>query len=225
MAFAYSPKIVTDGLVFAVDAANTKSYPGSGTTWKDLSGNSNDGTLTNGPTFDSANGGSIVFDGSDDYVEFFYSGDLTTESFTFSFFAKSDVTGGNRYTFMGLSNGGDYAFKTYNMQIWSGEKQFLSFVGTNSSYSSYSFNINGDFRDWNFYCTVITPTYIKTWVNDDLMYDSNVALRGSFDRFWIGQRLGQHFNGKIPNFLIHNKALTDQEVLQNYNALKGRFNL
>ena len=67
MAFSYSPKIVTDGLVFAVDAANKKSYPGSGTTWTDLAG-SNDGTLTNGPTFDSGNGGSIVFDGSDDYI-------------------------------------------------------------------------------------------------------------------------------------------------------------
>ena len=63
MAFNYSPKTVTDGLVFAVDAANKKSYPGSGTTWTDLAG-SNDGTLTNGPTFDSGNGGSIDFDGT-----------------------------------------------------------------------------------------------------------------------------------------------------------------
>ena len=52
MAFRYSPKIVTDGLVLSVDAANKKSYPGSGTTWYDLSGNAINGTLTNGPTFD-----------------------------------------------------------------------------------------------------------------------------------------------------------------------------
>ena len=62
------PDIITDGLVLYLDAANTKSYIGSGTTWKDLSGNSNDGTLTNGPTFDSGNSGSIVFDGVDDFV-------------------------------------------------------------------------------------------------------------------------------------------------------------
>ena len=225
MATKGGPNTIEDGLVFVVDAANNKSYPGSGTTWKDLSGNDNDGTLVNGPTFDGANGGSLVFDGTDDYVEFPYSGDLTTESFTFMFFAKSDVTGGNRRTFMGLSNGGDFAYKTYNMQIWSGEKQFLSFVGNNSSYSSYNFYINGDFRDWNFYCTVMTPTTIKTWVNDELMYDSNVNLRGSFDRFWIAQRGGQYFQGKIPNFTIYNKALSDSEVLQNYNALKDRFGL
>ena len=65
--FANNAPIVTDGLVFYVDAGNSNSYPGSGTTWSDLIG-SNDGALTNGPTFDSANGGSIVFDGTNDYV-------------------------------------------------------------------------------------------------------------------------------------------------------------
>lgn len=62
-------KIVTDGLVLCLDAADRNSYPGSGTTWSDLSGNTNTGTLTNGPTFSSANGGNIVFDGTNDYVE------------------------------------------------------------------------------------------------------------------------------------------------------------
>jgi uncharacterized delta-60 repeat protein len=67
MGISYNPRIVTDGLVLALDAANPKSYPGSGTTWTDLSGNGNTGTLTNGPTYSSANGGSIAFDGVDDY--------------------------------------------------------------------------------------------------------------------------------------------------------------
>lgn len=66
MATNGGPNIIQNGLVFALDAANKKSYPGSGTTWKDLSGNGNDGTLTNGPTFDSGNGGSIVLDGTND---------------------------------------------------------------------------------------------------------------------------------------------------------------
>ena len=69
MATKYSPKTVTNGLVLSLDAANTKSYPKSGTTWTDLSGNSNNGTLTNGPTFSAVNGGCIVFDGVDDYVD------------------------------------------------------------------------------------------------------------------------------------------------------------
>jgi len=69
MGRAHSPSLVMNGLILCLDAGNTKSYPGSGTTWTDLSGNGNNGTLTNGPTFNSSNGGSIVFDGSNDYAE------------------------------------------------------------------------------------------------------------------------------------------------------------
>ena len=68
MGLSHSPRIVTDGLVFCVDAGDKMSYPGAGTTWTDLSKNRNNGTLINGPTFDSANGGSISLDGSNDYI-------------------------------------------------------------------------------------------------------------------------------------------------------------
>jgi hypothetical protein len=68
MAFNYSPKVITDGLVLYLDAANQYSYPRSGTTWSDISRTGANGTLTNGPTFSSANGGSIAFDGTNDYV-------------------------------------------------------------------------------------------------------------------------------------------------------------
>jgi hypothetical protein len=68
MAFNYSPKIITDGLVLYLDAANPKSYVSGSTTWGDLSRGGNNGTLVNGPTFSSANGGSIVFDGVNDYI-------------------------------------------------------------------------------------------------------------------------------------------------------------
>ena len=78
MSYSYGKSIVTDGLVFYVDAANDNSYPGTGTTWSDLIGG-NDGALTNGPTYSSANGGSIVFDGVNDYttVSVSTSGDIT----------------------------------------------------------------------------------------------------------------------------------------------------
>ena len=89
MALSHSPKIVTDGLVLCLDAGDGKSYGGSGTTWTDRSVNSNNGTLTNGPTFDSSNGGSIVFDGSNDYTSF--SATKTAEC-TFAVWAKSNET-------------------------------------------------------------------------------------------------------------------------------------
>jgi len=68
MATNYNPKITTDGLVLCLDAANPKSYPGSGTAWFDISGNSRNGTLTNSPTFSSSNQGYFSFDGTDDFV-------------------------------------------------------------------------------------------------------------------------------------------------------------
>ena len=71
MALSHSPSIITDSLILCLDAANTKSYPGSGTVWTDLSGNGNNVTLTNGPTYSSVDGRSIVFDGTNDYADFF----------------------------------------------------------------------------------------------------------------------------------------------------------
>ena len=68
MALAHSPRIVRDSLAFYLDAANTKSYPGSGTTWTDISGKGTNATLTNGPTFNSGNIGSIALDGTNDYL-------------------------------------------------------------------------------------------------------------------------------------------------------------
>jgi hypothetical protein len=70
MGIRRGPNIVTDSLVFAVDAANPSSYVSGSTTWKDQTINQNNGTLTNGPTFDSGNQGSVVFDGSNDYVDY-----------------------------------------------------------------------------------------------------------------------------------------------------------
>ena len=70
MSFHYFPKIVTDGLIFYVDASNPKSYDTTGTTWNDISRNNNNGVLTNGPTYNSSNLGNIVFDGTNDFVQF-----------------------------------------------------------------------------------------------------------------------------------------------------------
>ena len=89
MAVSAGPKIVKDGLVLCLDAGNSESYPGSGTTWTDLSGNGNNGTLTNGPTFNTGSLGSISFDGINDYCDV---GNTLTNGFTemtISVFAKT----------------------------------------------------------------------------------------------------------------------------------------
>ena len=105
MGLSHSPKIVTNGLVLCLDAGNTKSYPGSGTAWNNLSSTSNNGTLTNGPTYDSTNGGSLIFDGTNDYIQSgsfsnLLTADITVETWIYLTAASSDWvriigTGGN----------------------------------------------------------------------------------------------------------------------------------
>jgi hypothetical protein len=83
----YEP-IVTSGLVMNLDAGFTPSYPRQGTTWYDVSGNDYNGALTNGPTFNSANGGSIVFDGVDDYANNSNPSSLQNQNLTVSMWIK-----------------------------------------------------------------------------------------------------------------------------------------
>jgi hypothetical protein len=92
MAVNYSPKIITDGLVLYLDAANTRSYPGSGTVWSDLSRGGNNGTLRNGPTFNSGNGGSIVFDGVNDYASFPNNTNLDNQKITMENWVYPTIT-------------------------------------------------------------------------------------------------------------------------------------
>ena len=95
-----TPRIITDGLVLYVDAANTKSYPGSGTVWTDLSPTQITGSLTNGPTFNSANGGSIFFDGTDDIVDLGTNNTLNfTDSFSVSFWMRANLSIANKAQF------------------------------------------------------------------------------------------------------------------------------
>jgi hypothetical protein len=81
---SYYGNIVKDGLILDLDAAKRDSYPGTGTTWNDISGNQNNGTLVNGPTFNSGNGGSIVFDGVNDYANLSDPMSLRLETFNFT---------------------------------------------------------------------------------------------------------------------------------------------
>jgi hypothetical protein len=100
MAGTIAPNIVTDGLVLYLDAANTKSYVSGSTTWNDMSGFSNNGTLVNGPTFNSANGGSIVFDGVNDYVDCNSTIVNLNSSFTFASWVKTPLNLSSNSSFL-----------------------------------------------------------------------------------------------------------------------------
>lgn len=217
--FANNAPIVTDGLVFYVDAGNSKSYPGSGTTWSDLVGG-NDGTLTNGPTYDSGNAGSIVFDGTNDYI----STQLTCgTTFTWFVWFKTDVVSSGYRNIIAIPSP-DYMLmlldgNTTSMGFWTpdglgGGSLNMDSISANTWYNAVFV------REGN----SITNGY-KTYLNGVFKGQANTGTWSSSDYVWLGGRSGQsqYLNGNIACAMVYNKALTAAEVLQNYNALKNRF--
>lgn len=223
MATNGGPNIIEDGLVFAVDAANKKSYPGSGTTWNGLAG-SNDGTLTNGPTFDSGNGGSIVFDGTNDYVDFGEIGTSIPSYFTWEVIVKP-LSFTETLRLMWTRNGGGCW-----MNLNSNSANFT--IGTIQDYSiNGTFNVGDiyiltyviDNDQWKMYVNggLLGSTYITTTrTQSDNVYVSGVVLNSNGTI-----RSTNHSNQSMYNIKYYNRALTPQEVPQNYNALKSRFGL
>jgi hypothetical protein len=227
--YTNGPKIVTDGLVLALDAGNTKSYAGSGTVWRDLSGNNNSGSLTNGPTFDSGNGGSIVFDGVNDFVNIPYSGS-TANTYTFSITMKSntmDSNSSNRQTLFGLSEGTNQSFRIFSIEVWGNTG--VGFRGDGGStqdvnFFAYFWNLGKDANNINVYTITLTPTYHRIYVNGELKNTINIATTAPFDNIVLGwRRSGNFWNGRCYNFNMYTRELTPQEILQNFNATRGRY--
>ena len=228
MAFQYSPKIVTNGLVVALDAANKKSYPGSGTSILDLSGNENNGTLENSPTFDSGNGGSIVFDGVDDFITCGNNPSLqiTGELTQYAWFKSSNTAQ------QGIIYKDNQTYRCYKLQTTSTGKVFPIFFSSNSAYNSFEGNTvitNGDWQ--NLVATYTPSTSVKIYVNGILDATYTSGIPPFLDNDSVNLELGRkgdgnfYLNGNIAIAQIYNRALTSQEVLQNYNATKTRFGL
>jgi len=225
--------------VLCLDAANPKSYGGSGTVWKDLSGNGNNGTLTNGPTFDSGNGGSISFDGVNDYTII---GNTTPSSllgnpvFTVEgWFKKSGSwSGGSTWgiggngSLQGINSWTAGATDIISIDLWG--------TSTYSTGQTYSANI-WKYCVWIYRGSTFTTSNISIYI-DTVEYTglSLQILRGGSGTPNInnsGIVLGRAgtienaYYGKpvISNFKIYNRALSNTEILQNYNATKSRFGL
>jgi hypothetical protein len=230
MATIGGSNVVTNGLVLALDAANTKSYPGSGTTWNDLSGNNNSGSLVNGPTFDSGNGGSIFTDGTNDYISSPYFGN-TTDSFTFAAWFKNDNYSEDKFL---LARGRDGSGNGWSLHI----KIFttglsVSAVVTTSG-GATQFSATGTstlaLNSWYYLTGVWTAgVSIKHYVNGILEATTNTSttnLRTSTDGWVIGSLTTTNFtSGYNAIAQVYTRVLSDAEVLQNYNAQKSRFNL
>ena len=222
--------IVQNGLVLNLDAGVSDSYPGSGTTWTDLSGNANNGTLTNGPTFSSANGGSLVFDGVDDYINGLNSallcpGPIITATLCcwckLSTTSATDIIIGmqnpsDNRVYLGVYNGfWEVGFGSF---AWNG-----GFTGERASATTNLTNLCLSILAGSAYL------YVNTNLNITKTTDTTVSLSGTFP---IGayQFLGNFDTANMgPNNIsqvsIYNRALTSQEIQQNFNATRGRYGI
>ena len=228
MGITYNPKVVTDGLVFCVDAASKRSYPGTGTTWTDLAGGNN-GTLTNGPTFSSANGGCLVFDGSDDYVLLGNDVNLGTSA-SITVWVKGL---GDEGTVAGATSptDGGYILGTTVSGISSYVRMYPDNDGVLDR-ASISNSFTDIFAEWTHLSIsrdVLTVyLYVNGVANLITTYNNSGTMATAGTRVKsIGARDtgSSPMEGQIACLQLYNRALTADEVRQNYNATRGRFGL
>ena len=231
MAYFTGPNIVTDGLVFAVDAGSARSYPGSGTSTTSLVGTSV-GTLTNGVGFDNANGGSFTFDGSDDYISVAYNTELNTPlGATFDVWIYPTSSG--EFLTRGTSDSGT---TPDNPRFYIGGSGGLYFDWSVPGVDTYVDTASGvvTLNAWNNIIGVATPgqqlrVYINT-IEPSYGTVSNTLptpLANTANPLIIGGAtwIPRYISGKIAAVKLYNKSLSATERLQNYNAQKSRFGL
>ena len=230
MGLSHSPKIVTNGLVLALDAANKRSYPGTGTTWTDLSGNNNNFSLINGPTFSAANMGSIVFDGTNDYLQISSLVWDYNNNFTIQFwFTPSSLGGANGY---GLFFNGTTSLNTNRVQIAGNSNGSVSLVTVASTVGDAFTSAAGlvTVGNWYNFAAVRNSGVITIYLNGVSVASGNVNYAPSQpSNLYVGfiRSSGAlwYLNGRMSSILINNRSLSVNEVLQNYNATKSRFGL
>lgn len=226
-----SPGVVTDGLLLYLDAGNYSSYPASGTVWSDLSGNRNNGTLTNGPTFNTNNGGYIVFDGTNDYIN--CGTDLAISGgWTLSGFIMSSVSSRTQIILQRSSASPSFS-QNYGIFIVNNNK-----FGCGTSADSYKrvessttmatntwYYVTGLYNS----ATKILSIYINgnfeasstALVGDPPTTGTQYTTLGAGDGLSVASRL----TGNIAYASIYTRALSASEILQNFNATRARFGI
>ena len=221
MGIARGPKIVTSGLLLALDAADKLSYPGSGTTWRNLASNNFNCTLTNGPTFSGANMGSIVYDGVDD------SGtcNLVTSdanNVTLEAWFKITTLPGTIILYNGNSAASGYGF-THGACGATSTTLYVFFGGLNCNVVSYA-GMTTNVWYQAVYTRTTTPSTSNILYINGISRSTNTSSNPNAPAGTTS--IGDPgYPGYISIARIYNRALTATEVLQNYNATKGRYGL
>lgn len=227
--------IVNNGLILCLDSANAKSYNGVSNTWYDLSKSlNNNGTLVNGVTFSSVNGGVMVLDGVNDYVSFssnpnlFFTG---TSSYTISVFANIVTSTSTFPAFINRENSvprNGYNIWFYRDSLtqvaiaserWTGDGvQKVTYILLNNS---ECINV------WNQYTVTYDGTTLRFYLNGEFKHSASASgsITNTSTPLEMGRLSTYYGNFKISNTLVYNKALSGSEIEQNYNAIKKRYQL
>lgn len=223
----YIPDIVRDNIILNLDAGEPNSSPGDTNTWKDLSGNGYDGVLTNGATYSSINGGSVVFDGVDDYIDLPSSFALGTSTFSIECWVRANTLSGidaiyysqssNVSGFYGVghnSTSGGFFLSDFN-----GTTRVTTYFGSNAVVNTW-YHLVFLKNSSNQY--IVFRNTIASSTNNT----STLSLTSADPRIGINPASSAEiWDGNIVNFRIYNRALTEVEIQKNFNALKGRFGL
>ena len=245
MATNYNPRIVTDGLVLALDAGNTKSYNAgiSTTAWNDLSGNGNNGTLINmdSSNYDSVNGGVFTFDGTNEYIDLFESSSiLSVGSYATieCWFKSGETIGSEDFSVLfgwrapdespshfSIGNLGSFS-TTESIHLLYGKVDFTAYVEeTTSTYHD---------GNWHHAVATIGPGNHKIYVDGiekNMLYrnsSNNYSVANIFTfQLMVGRRAqtSGYFNGNISSLKIYDRILAPQEIQQNFNATRSRFGI
>lgn len=222
MALHHNPRIVTNGLVLALDAGDINSYPGSGTSVLNLLGTGSNGTLTNGATFSTDNRGVFVFDGIDDYLV--ASSPSSYSEYTFSFFCKW-LTSVTYNRIFGLS-----AYGTYTVLTPSNVGFHYNPLGGSPPSVTLSSGVNVGIGQWCQIAVTVSPanSLVAIYINGILRNSWSTLPSGNFTgSLYLGAQntLGLTSNCNVANFQLYNRPLFDSEILQNFNSQKKRFGL
>jgi len=231
MGLSHSPTIVTDGLVLCLDAANSRSYPKSGTTWSDLAG-ANNGTLTNmdASNFNEANGGSLSFDGSNEYINCGSPSLDINDGYTLISWFKISTLSNALIINMDSSSSPNERF--FQFRVWGGKFEFIRFNSSNGYLGSLISSTSLVSGVWyNILSSFDSSEGEKIYVNSVLDATSSRQTQnksGSGTILSIGCRYSQggvndFFSGDISVVQIYDRALTADEIRQNYLATKGRY--
>jgi hypothetical protein len=218
--------IVTDGLVVNLDAGNSSSYSGTGTTWTDISGNGNNVTLINAPTYSSNNGGYLTFNASNQYGE---GTDLDLDYITIEGWVYSTANGNNGYVINKNYNGGVVPYSLSLGNTPSGVINGIAFYAPNWVQSTVGTNIMGS-NTWYQVVGTFDGITLKYYLNASLNASSSPPyniLPKNDNVFNVGlyQNDGNYFGGNISIIRMYNRALTSTEITTNFNADKSRYGL